>query len=677
MAYPVLKALMALPLLAATTSYADAPVAAVPSTRPTLQQLFDKASDATQKRDCATALPIFDNLVHDPRVKPGSFAAAMIAVRRGSCLIQTGRPDEGEASVEVGLPALQKAGANFADDVTVAEQQLGDLALLHTEHDAALKHYQAWLALAVGSDCIVPLLRLAMITAFDGGPEPLSYAEEALRIAAANAKPDKRQLSLVHDIHARILLNEGQVKAAYAELKQALNLVGGLTNRVNHEDVELRGDLAQAALLDGDRDGAREYLSYTGEGRIAESPFAVGVAMNAPDCGNETGLTPLDSAIVEFSISRDGSVSGAQTIYTRGNFAVAAAFANAVDKWFWRPEELIKLPPFFRTLTRVEMRCSNRGGNVPSIETPLRQRFLAWASQVLPQRQTQNLLAGAKLQVLKDLADTAISGGDLMTASAATGAWAILNPRPGPPVIDAFDRAIALGERAVIPVEALNALRVLRMPRDLEASFFKSKFRPDYVTLGDWANLLPVADNPVIAADPLAVDTILMMAVPRRPTSSDRGAAIKLAQRVADDGRLPDHYPLRQTALLWLANQSAQAGKLAEAQRYFERTGLNEEQCALIGLEPAMRSSGASSSDYPMEALRMGFEGWVKLEFNINANGTTADARPLISYPPFVFEAAATGMARNIRYQTSYRPSGGEACSAQAQNIQFLIPTNH
>ena len=64
-----------------------------------------------------------------------------------------------------------------------------------------------------------------------------------------------------------------------------------------------------------------------------------------------------------------------------------------------------------------------------------------------------------------------------------------------------------------------------------------------------------------------------------------------------------------------------------------------------------MCSSGASSSDDQMETYRMGFEGWVKLEYNVNADESTTAACPLISYPPFVFEDAAPAMVRNIRYQ--------------------------
>jgi outer membrane biosynthesis protein TonB len=78
-----------------------------------------------------------------------------------------------------------------------------------------------------------------------------------------------------------------------------------------------------------------------------------------------------------------------------------------------------------------------------------------------------------------------------------------------------------------------------------------------------------------------------------------------------------------------------------------------------------------------MEAFRMGFEGWVHLEFDINADGKTANARPIASYPPLIFTDAAQGMVRDIRYDTSYRPDNGVACSANRETIRFIIPSNH
>ena len=670
----------ALPLLWAVTVAAGTPDAQVPGTPAavtpappapaTLQQQFNTASDAEQAGDCTTALPLFEALAKDRRVKPGSLPAAAIAVRQGHCLFALGRPDEGEALVEAGLPVMRNAGADFVGDVAGAEMELGNLATINHDETLAVAHYQAVLALMTGNGRITPLIRLAAVTAFDGDARPLGYADEALKIALAAPRPDNQMLAYIHDVHGRILLNQGQDKPAYAELKQALALAGGLTERVRLNDIELRGDLAQAALLNGDRNGARTYLAWTGAGHIAESPFAIAVSMKAPDCGTETGLKPQDTAIVDFAIGDDGGVAGAQTVYTRGNFAVATAFAKAVDSWFWRPEDVAKVPAFFRQLTRVEMRCSNSGGNVPGIRTPLARRYAAWAQTVLTTLPTDLPTAALRLRALKDAGDAAVARGDFAAGLAALGLRAIADPRVGGPQVAAFDEPLGLGRKAGVPAEALNALSVLQMDRQVALTL---RARGRHQRLADWANLLPLADQAPLAGDPLAADTLRLMAVPARPDAGERAAALALAQRVADDGGLPAHAPLRQEALLWLANDAARGGQIDAAQAYFQRTGLDSEQCALIGPKPAMRSSGASGSDYPTEALQMGFEGWVELEYNINADGTTAAARALISYPPFVFEDAATGMAHGIRYERSYRPGGGEACSAEQQSIKFLI----
>jgi len=68
----------------------------------------------------------------------------------------------------------------------------------------------------------------------------------------------------------------------------------------------------------------------------------------------------------------------------------------------------------------------------------------------------------------------------------------------------------------------------------------------------------------------------------------------------------------------------------------------------------------------------MGFEGWVKVEYDIDAAGHTANQRALIAYPPFVFVDAARNIARGVRYDPTYRPSGQLACSATSETVRFL-----
>jgi outer membrane biosynthesis protein TonB len=106
----------------------------------------------------------------------------------------------------------------------------------------------------------------------------------------------------------------------------------------------------------------------------------------------------------------------------------------------------------------------------------------------------------------------------------------------------------------------------------------------------------------------------------------------------------------------------------------FDRTGLTAEQCAAIGVQPAVQRMGAGANDFPMEAQRLGFEGWVRTAFDIAADGRTVAPRAVIAYPPFIFDEAANGIIRDARFSSTFRPEGALACSGQQQSVRFLLP---
>ena len=646
------------------------------SGQPTLQQDFNTATQAQLDGKCDQALPIFTRLAADPRLLPGKLVTGAVAVRRGSCLVETGRYEEGAAAIEAGLPILEKAGPDFIAEVSRAHDQLGTVAMLSWRNADAIAHFKAALAPQAGTDRLTPLLRLAQATSFDGGPAPLAYIDEALRIAAAQPKPDKATLATLRGMRGRILMNQGRAKEAVADLRVALDLSGGLTARVSLSGAAMRGDLAQAYLLTGDKDNARLYLAYTGAGRIRESPFVAAANMEPPPCGAVTGLRPEDSAVVEFGIADNGDVSAAQTVYSRGNAAVAAAFGKAVSEWYWLPEDVAKVPAFYRLLTRVELRCSTRGGDVPAVHSPLQDRFREWAAGKLPVEPNTPGAVGATLDSLGQLADARERAGDLPAAVAALGLQALIEPKPSPATLSRLDRALALGAGSGVPQEQLNVLRVLR---GIAADYLaKAKRQRRGFNQREFnAEMFALASDRQIAADPLARNTATLLAIPQRPSAEALPRAREVLAGVADDARLGANHPLRQIALLELADLAVADGNLAAAQGFFQRTGLDEQQCALIGVKPALRASGVSSADFPLEALQMGFEGWVKLEFDIAADGKTTNARPVIAYPPFVFVDAARGMAKDFRYMASYRPAGGTACSANRETLKFVIPSNH
>jgi hypothetical protein len=182
--------------------------------------------------------------------------------------------------------------------------------------------------------------------------------------------------------------------------------------------------------------------------------------------------------------------------------------------------------------------------------------------------------------------------------------------------------------------------------------------------------------RPEVAAEPIGAATLrLAIAELHQYDSKNTPAdAPQLIAAVADARDLAEHHPLRVHALLAQANAAAARGDMAAAAGAFARTGLSEQQCALIGPKPTMASSGASSELYPVDLMQLGFEGWTRIEYDIAADGRTAGQRTLIAYPPFLFGDAAKAMIGKTRYVRSYRPETSVACAANQLSFRFALP---
>ncbi|TCM16438.1 TonB-like protein [Novosphingobium sp. PhB165] len=639
---------------------AAASAAAAPVAPTTLQEKFDAASALQNSGQCKEAIAQFEALEKDPHLKPGSFPASAVAVRKGICLVRQIRRDEGERAIALGLPALVAAGPDFASDVSEARMALGDVRMALSDRTGAAAYYRLALEGRTGAFRLDPLLRLARATAFDGTEEALAPAREALAIMDSLPEMNKKNAIAYRTLYARTLLNQGRAEEAYKELKQALALSGGLTLRTTVDEVSLRGDLAMAAMLIGRRDDARLYLAYTGAGRLSGKPFVHAESMDPPLCGEETGLRPDDVAVVEFGINDDGTVAYAQTVYSRGGPQVAAAFEQAVHDWYWGPDSAAAIPAFYRVAARVEVRCSNRLGKAPGLWAPMNARFANWAATVLP----ADTLEGDRIAVLARLhrlGEDETGAANAAVRVAALGM--ILDLDPYAPSALA-DKAVQIATQASLPAELTNSLRVEQLvhrdPDSKQRARDRSRARA------------ALAAEPAIAADALAADTLLLDAAGERTTRRDPQTDAWVAQ-VAQDTRLPETHPLRQLAWLEQANRAAAAGNLKQAQTYYDKTGLTDEQCALLSLPPALRRTNVTGGDYPLSAMQMGFEGWVNLEYDINANGSTANVRPLVSYPPLIFGKAATEVGKGVQYDMSYRPGASTACTANTNTIAFAM----
>jgi hypothetical protein len=70
----------------------------------TIQQLFDRGTKAAAEGECKEAVGIFEDLETKPQVMRSPMVRAAINVRKGSCLIELNRLEEGEVEIRRGRP---------------------------------------------------------------------------------------------------------------------------------------------------------------------------------------------------------------------------------------------------------------------------------------------------------------------------------------------------------------------------------------------------------------------------------------------------------------------------------------------------------------------------------------------------------------------------------------------
>jgi tetratricopeptide (TPR) repeat protein len=295
---------------------AAALAAPLPAAEPaTVQQQFDQASEALFAERWQEALAGFDAL--EKRLARNPASLAVVRVRKGEALLRLNRLAEAKQALELGLPALPEGDASLRDDRASALLALGAIAERALDYRLANRHYRAAQASAD-----TPVLQGR---AFDGVIDTGTFVDPATALADADrglawyaaqkGLPKEVQGDLLA-LKGRVLLNLGRFDEAHSLLRDGMKKLGGLTTKVTQSDVIARSDLAIAALLAGKEAQAREYLAYTGAGRIAEQ-LIPGMEMNVPKCG-ENGLSPSDVGVVEFAIAEDGTVARVSPVYASG-----------------------------------------------------------------------------------------------------------------------------------------------------------------------------------------------------------------------------------------------------------------------------------------------------------------------------------------------------------------------
>lgn len=647
-----------------------AAAAAPQSGAQTVQQRFDAAS-AKLDTDAAGALADFRalevSLLAEPT--PNQTNLAVTRARKAEALLALGKPDEALAALDQALAGhgLDKpALAPVRDNTRLIRAQVLEAQL---DHVAATEEYLR-LAESAGPAITraVALMGAARTTMFVDPAAALQYADKALALAESDPSTGKKELANVLDIKGRILNNAGRYAEAKAVLVRAVTSTGGLTDKVNQNDVSLRGDAALAFLRLGEEDDARKYLAYTGAGRT-DVPLGIPVGAQLPACGGIEGLRSEDSAVIEFSIMDDGRVVGAHPVYASRPGEMAYDFARAVSGWSWNPENAAKVKPFFRVATRVEVRCSNRTKR-PPIAADINRALTDWARE-----------KGVELPEIESEAEQAKQlGARLAALPAAPGTERLMllallarnNVVEDEKRVAYATEAEAMGVRLSVPATARLSLAVARISAEAgKKSDWSSRLRLRR------DQLRALLQRPEFAADPRLRATIELLVADDSGQLKQPDDAMASLKTIVDDKALEDRDPLKIAALVQLANIYAAQKRMDEAQAAYRRTGLSAEQCALVDGGPVMLRSNASFNDFPQEALRWGFEGWTMLEYDVAANGTVRDARVVAAYPPEVFGKASERMAHDFRYSISYRPDGDLACSGMNSRVRFRIPSYH
>jgi outer membrane biosynthesis protein TonB len=630
------------------------------ATPKTAQERFDAATLAVDQGRCKEAIEQFDSLAALKKVAANPGVLSTIKVRKGECLLKLGLSADAEQVLSDALRTFPDTIDYHADRLN-AQMILGRIAELALAYELARPRYEVALQQAqTPIEKIHAMMAIARVTMFDDPDAALRNSQQAVALVSTVSDISKQTAAQIRTVHGRVLLNRGDAKSALAELKSAVSQQGGLGTTVSLSEVMTRSDVAIAAMRTGNEEVAREYAAYTGAGRFKKAPFASGRDMNPPSCGGAADIQPNDVAVVEFSIADNGAVTGAQPIWASRPGPMAREFARAVRDWSWSAEDAKSIPMFFRLVTRIEMRCSNRALRPAPIDA-LRPAVLEWAKA---NNLTAVETAGGSAALLPQLRDQ-------------------LAARTAPDTIDAAPLLIALlsnpaaskTEKAGWGSRLAIILRNAKAPPAVLASFGK------LIAFGSVENAKEAATSlrtlmaePIIAANSEARAALILTLFDLDPHARAMVELMTQVRSVANDATLAERHPLKVGALVRLADVQAGMGDLDGARASYAATGLDAQQCAVISPQAQIKRTGASSSDFPMEAMRWGFEGWVRFEADVAADGKTLNPRAIIAYPPFIFPDAALGIARGVRYTQSYRPAGGLGCTGVQQSINFRIP---
>jgi tetratricopeptide (TPR) repeat protein len=641
-------------LMAGVPALAQSPATAPPAGgTSTVQALFEQASTAANAGNYRGAVDLYTVL--EGRTKSAR-SLAIIRLRKGLALIELGERDQAAALLDQALPVLPTTDATLIEDRAAGLRGLARIAFTDFDYEKAQRLYAQASAMSTDpAGRIVALTGEAQATTFIDPGVALEKAGEAGRLAATNKELLRQTVSQVASARGRALLNLGRFAEAEKAFAAGVKAEGGLSLKVDYDDLVARSDASIAAMLAGHRDEARNYLVYTGAGRMEKQDFTIGADMALPICGEED-IRPDDVAVVEFGIGDDGAVNYARPIYGSRQGGMALVFAQAVSQWSWRPEDVANISPLMRFVTRLELRCSTSEGG-PSLLNSLRQAFDDWLEKEgLPPFITASQSGQSQRQA------DALAAIQHIRAAQGDGAPALI-----PPLASLLASPLASEEERAEYRPLLRSLVQRTNAPSLPRLFL------DVLTADESrrksGSLSAVSETPYLG-DPSALAMLRLLRYDDLSPRQKPRNRILLDRIIADPGLAPDH-PMRIAALTRRASSLAAEKDLEGARRDFLATGLTAQQCSVVDAKPSRTSAPTSSADYPTDMVRVGVEGWARIQFDIGADGRTSNQRAVITYPPMIFSANGQKIVGRARFEQSYRPDSGLGCGGSMTNVIF------
>lgn len=657
-----------------------------PATGATLQQDYEAAATALSAGDSAGAVRRFEALLARlPKAalaNPKYTTAAVVRAGLAQAILAQG---DAAKAIELFEPALPNLPARTPEERQNLAQGLMAVARayeLRADYPAARAAIERALALQANpADHPATLsAQIAMIrvSIFDAPDVALRLSDTVMPLAEAHyqhagsekAKLRRDGLGELQSLRGRIHLNRGEFRLARDWFERALRTAGGLSTKVSVSDTRIRGDLAIVHHLLGDDAKVQRYLAYTGAGQD-ETNIERGADVPLPACGEATGIRPDDMTIVEFAIGSSGRVVAAVPIYaTRPE--VAAEFVRTVADWSWQPEEAKKLDPFWRSAVRLELRCDAAPSRRP-LSAMLWPAVEKWKS-------SDGIAIAPVIMAAADVVSGLRAELTARTARHGDGAMQLL------PVLSALasrvlDRkeSLALAERASRIAWSTDVPDEVRAATDLELVDRAS------ASLGDPGKyravrrqyLAPLLDRLRAAGKgDTRIGALLRMELASTYGADDQSPPQLLYRDVValPTSVLSDGDPIRQSALLQMATLAAARRDSAEAARLVAATGLSPDQCALADVRPLQISGRMTSDDFPNEALRWGFNGWVVMTYDIDTQGRPFAPRTVMAYPPFVFGSSTAKAIERFRFHPLPRPGASIGCTGRTQLVRYLTP---